>query len=198
MIGLKHLSTSEENEIAKNLSTNRAKVFLESRSYIRESLGNLFNINPLNFPIKAFPGRIPKIPYNMGNISISHSHDAFVIAWHKEKIGIDIERSDRKFNYKAIAKKYLLKKKGSIEITKKNVLNEWNAIEAAIKWDQGKLSKDLKEWEFIKKKERILHKNKKIDLNLKQFDFYEWTISIAFQDKDFHNKRIIICNNSLN
>ena len=198
MIGLKHLSTSEENEIAKNLSTNRAKVFLESRSYIRESLGNLFNINPLNFPIKAFPGRIPKIPNKMGNVSISHCQDAFVIVWYKENIGIDIERSDRKFNYKAIAKKYLLKNKRNIEMTKTNVLSEWNAIEAAIKWDQGQLSKDLKEWEFIKNKEMILHKSKKIKLNLKQFDFYEWTISIAFQDKDFHNKRIIICNNSLN
>ena len=42
----------------------------------------------------------------MANISLSHCKDAITIVWHKSKIGIDIERTDRDFNHIKFAKKY--------------------------------------------------------------------------------------------
>ena len=106
MKGLKHISTSEEKKISKLLSEKRAKVFLESRAFMRQCLSNLFNLNPLEIPLKAHPGEIPNIPEEMGNISISHTKNILILIWHEEKIGIDIEVSKRKFNYRGIAKKY--------------------------------------------------------------------------------------------
>ena len=42
----------------------------------------------------------------MSNVSLSHCKDAIDIVWHKSKIGIDIVRPDRDFNYLKFAEKY--------------------------------------------------------------------------------------------
>ena len=99
---VKHVSTSSELRIAANLPQARAKLFLETRYFMREALSTLFEMNPIKIPIIAYPGEPPKLPNGMGYISISHCKDAFIIGWHQENIGIDIERSDRDFNYQKI------------------------------------------------------------------------------------------------
>ena len=144
-----HVSTSNELQIAANLSKARAKIFLETRYYMRDALSALFNISPLKIPITAHPGEPPKLPDGMGYISISHCKDAFIIGWHKDNIGIDIERSDRNFSYQKLAKKYFSQDniKG-YNLNQYSILQEWSAIEAAIKYDRGKLSKDIKEWKY--------------------------------------------------
>ena len=106
-----HVSTSKETQIASRLSQKRAKIFLESRFYIRKSLSSIFDIHPLKIPLTANPGEAPILPKEMGNISISHCDDACIICWHKKKVGIDIERSDRNFNYINLAEKYFNQKK---------------------------------------------------------------------------------------
>ena len=135
----------------------------------------------------------------MGHVSISHCNDALVVVWHKNKIGIDIERSDRKFNYQAIAKKYFFKTNQSLN--KKNldrsmVLNYWSIIEAAIKWDEGKISRDILEWEYLNNKNSIHHKKKKTNLYFDQFVFKYWTISIAYKNLNIENNFNILCDNS--
>ena len=179
-----HVSTSSELKIASNLSRARAKIFLETRYYMRDALSSLFNINPLKIPITAPPGEPPTLPHDMGYISISHCKDAFIISWHQEKIGIDIERSDRNFNYQKLAKKYFHKENyKNYNLNKYSILKKWSAIEAAIKCDRGKLSRDIKEWKYKRDKENLYHKSKKIKLNLIQIPFLDWTISIAYKNK---------------
>ena len=95
-----HISTSSELQIASNLSKERAKIFLETRYYMRDALSALFDINPMKVPITAHPGKPPELPNGMGYISISHCKDAFIISLHRENIGMDIEGSDRDFNYR--------------------------------------------------------------------------------------------------
>jgi len=90
------IATVEEIETAKNLSNSRSKIFLETRAYLRRSLSTLFDLDPLEIPINALPGEPPSLPYGMGNISLSHCKDAITIVWHNNKIGIDIERTDKK------------------------------------------------------------------------------------------------------
>ena len=163
---------------------------------MRDALSNLFNMKPLQIPITADPGKPPKLPIGMGYISISHCRDAFIIGWHQENIGIDIERSDRDFNYKNLARKYFYPENiKNSNLNKYSILKEWSAVEAAIKCDRGSLSKDLKEWKYQKEKENLCHKSKKIKLNLIQFPFSDWTISVAYKNKTIYKLPIIICNN---
>ena len=193
-----HVSTQNEMDIAAKLSATRAKVFLESRFYIRDALSNLFNINPLEIPLTANPGEAPTLPKGMGYISLSHCKDACIVCWHKEKIGIDIECSDRNFNYRGLAKKYLHQKNiNDSKLNKYNVLKEWSAIEAAIKWDRGKLSKDIKYWCYGNLEKNIFHTKKNLKVNLNQFTFLKWIISLAFQE-DIKSSTNLICTDTHN
>ena len=192
---IRHVSTSNEIEIASNLTSSRAKVFLESRFYTRYSLSNLFNLNPLDIPLTADPGKPPTLPKGMGYVSISHSKDTCIICWNQEKVGVDIECSSRNFNYIGLAEKYFYEKNNiGPKINRYDILKKWSAIEAAIKWDRGKLSKDIKYWIYLNHKKNLFHIKKKIKVNLKQFSFSKWTISIAYQNniKYFSD---IICSN---
>ena len=191
-----HVSTSSELQIASNLSEARAKIFLETRYYMRDALSALFNINPMKIPITAHPGKPPKLPNGMGYISISHCKDAFIIGWNRENIGIDIERSDRDFNYKKLAKKYFQEENiKNYNLNKYLILKKWSAIEAAIKCDRGKLSRDIKEWKYQINQGSVYHQSKKIKLNLIQIAFLDWTISIAYKNKILYERPKIICSN---
>ena len=99
---MQDVATVEEIKTAKNLSSSRSKIFLETRAYLRQALSTLFDLDPLKIPINANPGEPPTLPSVMGNISLSHCKDAITIVWHKSKIGIDIERTDRDFNLSLI------------------------------------------------------------------------------------------------
>ena len=190
-----HVSSPKEINIASNLPSSRAKIFLESRFYMRDALSKLFNLNPLEIPLRANPGEPPSLPKGMGYISMSHCEDACIICWNKKRIGIDIECSERNFNYKGIAEKYFYKNIiNNSELNKYDILKQWSAIEAAIKWDRGKLSKDIKYWKYKNNKKNIFHIDKKLTINLKQFSFLKWIISIASQN-DKYSSINIICNN---
>ncbi len=191
-----HVSTSSELEIASNLSQPRAKIFLETRYYMRDALSALFNINPVEVPISAHPGKPPKLPNGMGYISISHCKDAFIIGWYRDNIGIDIERSDRDFNYEKLAKKYFQKENiKNYNLNKYLILKEWSAIEAAIKCDRGKLSRDIKEWTYKTNEKNLYHRSKKINLNLIQIPYLDWTISVAYKNNTLYELPKIICSN---
>ena len=194
--GRKHLPTLNEIKIAENLPQTKVNIFLESRAQIRYSLSTLFDINPLDVPLEAFPGEPPNLPENMGNLSISHCRDALVVIWCKNRIGIDIERVDRNFNFRSLNDKYFvpnsLEKK---KVQPEEVLKKWSGIEAAIKWDKGKLSKDLRYWKYVKNKNYIFHERKKLEINLSQFLFHDWIISIAYNHIENSNFSNIICAN---
>ena len=78
---------------------------------------------------------------------------------------------------------------------KYSILKEWSAVEAAIKCDRGKLSKDIKEWKYEMNNENLYHQSKKIKLNLIQIPYSDWTISIAYKKNFLHDLPKIICSN---
>ena len=197
--GVQDVATLKELELAKKLSGQRANIFLESRAYIRQSLGTFFNLNPLEMPIIANPGEPPELPKGMGYCSLSHCNDAIIIAWYENKIGIDIERLDRDFNYAKLAKKYFFKSNSSnttSESYKNTILNQWCAVEAAIKWDHGKLAEDINEWQYSINDKILFHKKKKLKLKFKQFNLYKWTITVASKDTS-HFIPSIICSSKI-
>jgi len=190
------VATVEEIKTARNLSISRSKIFLETRANLRQSLSTLFDLKPLEIPINAHPGKPPILPADMGNISISHCKDAIAIVWHKNKIGIDIERTDRDFNHKKFAEKYFVHTNKSVHnnyLTKNMILNQWCAVEAAIKWDHGKIAKDIKDWQFFENPKELIHKKKNIHLNYSQINFHNWTIALAYEKKTTLNPEIICC-----
>ena len=132
----------------------------------------------------------------MGNISLSHCKDAITIVWHKNKIGIDIERKDRDFDYKKFAEKYFFHTNQSMHnnnLTKDMILNQWCAVEAAIKWDHGKLSQDINHWQYFEKPKELIHNKKNLNLNYSQINFHNWIIALAYAEKTSFNPEIICC-----
>ena len=195
--GVQDVATLKELEIANKLSKQRGNIFLESRAFIRQSLGTLFNLNPLEVTIMANPGEPPKLPKGMGQISFSHCSDAIILVWHAKKIGIDIERIDRKFNYEKLAKKYFLQSTiFNNKLNKEAILNQWCAIEAAIKWDHGKLAQDIRQWQYFESKKILFHKKKKLKLKFNQINFFKWTISLAYKERP-HFMPNIFCNSKI-
>ena len=76
------------------------------------------------------------------------------------------------------------------------ILNQWCAVEAAIKWDHGKLAKDIKHWQYFEKPKELIHKKKNIHLNYSQINFHNWTIALAYEEKTSFNPGIICCSNN--
>ena len=62
--------TKEEEKIAKELSTQKSKIYKLSRGYLRHILSNFFNIPPLELPIVALPGEPPFLQNELGEICI--------------------------------------------------------------------------------------------------------------------------------
>ena len=73
------------------------------------------------------------------------------------------------------------------------ILNQWCAIEAAIKWDHGKLAKDIKHWQYFQTNKELIHKKKNLHLNLAQINFHNWTIALAYKENNSLNPKIICC-----
>ena len=135
----------------------------------------------------------------MGQISFSHCSDAIILVWHAKKIGIDIERIDRKFNYEKLAKKYFFQStifNNTNKLNKESILNQWCAIEAAIKWDHGKLAQDIRQWQYFESKKILFHKKKKLKLKFNQINFFKWTISLAYKESP-HFMSNIFCNSKI-
>ena len=192
MKGIHKKCSEKEFKISEDLNSQKRLTYLESRSYIREAIANFYSCDPLDVPLVSEPGEPPLLLDDLGEISISHCNDALLFSLFNDKIGVDIERSDRKFNYSAIAKRYFCNYEKN-DLVRKDVLADWTIIEAAIKWDKGKISEDLCFWELHKKKKLALNKKKNISVNFSQFNFSDWTISLAYKGADIKNN--ILCNN---
>ena len=67
-----------------------------SRGCIRDVISKMKDLDPLHIPLTADPGKPPLLEEGWGHISISPCSDALLIGWSSEKIGVDIERKDRK------------------------------------------------------------------------------------------------------
>lgn len=189
--------SKKERLIYKNLPPRRASQFKYSRGYIRYSLAYLFDMDPLKIPIEALPGKPPLLPNDWGFLSISHSKDALLVGWSPYKLGIDIENTNRNFCYKLLAKKYFsLKENLYLENLndaefKKEVLKMWVKKEAAIKWQNGKLLKDISLWECLPKNKKSNHLEIGKEVNLYSLYFKNWNISVASEYK--YNQSLVLC-----
>ena len=71
------------------------------------------------------------------------------------------------------------------------ILNEWCAVEAALKWDHEKLAKEINHQQFFEKPKELIHKKKNILLKYSKINFHNWTMALAYEEKTSFNPKII-------
>ncbi len=163
-------------------------------------MSSMTGIDPLQIPLKADPGKPPLLEEGWGNISMSHCPDALLIGWSSEKIGVDIERKDRKLNAHKLSKRFFTKNENheienlsSIE-AKEEVLGRWVVKEAAIKWHNGKISDNLSEWIWENNSSFAYNKKLGHKVNIYKQNYKDWTYAIALNNYYLINKPIICIN----
>ena len=196
---LKTISSTEQIW-ALELSGKRSREYQHSRGYIRQALSELWQIPALNIPLYAPPGKSPQLSEGWGHISISHCCDALFIGWSPKRIGVDIERIDRRFNPEKLAKRYFSKKEIDTlnDLRKEDLriatLQNWVIKEAAIKWQQASLAGNISEWSFCKTSNLMIHASLGHKVGLHRIEYDSWYIAITYDHK-FHLHTPIACLN---
>ena len=142
----------EEEQWAGRLSARRSRQFRQSRGYVRDALADLWQVSALEIPLQAPPGKPPELANGWGYISFSHCEDALLVGWSPQRVGVDLERSDRPIAAELLARRYfcaddqaaLCHLRGAA--LRDAVLEQWLSKEAAIKWQRGSLAADLIHW----------------------------------------------------
>ena len=170
---------------ASRLTPKKSIQYRLSRGNIRYALSKLFAIKPLEVPLYSLPGKAPSLSKNFGYVSMSHCSDALFVGWSKDKIGVDIERLDRKLVCTEIANRFFdekdrLRLEGlSEDLLKERILKIWVIKESLVKWQNGSLFKGLKEWEINENSGTASHKDVKSSVNIHNLRFLKWEIGIA-------------------
>lgn len=180
-----HLVSNEEKYWSKKLSKLKASTYLKARGYARYSLSNLFNINPLEIPLSAPPGKEPKLNMGWGNISISHCEDAILIGWSPNRLGIDIERKDRSFKAKKLLKRISMvyEEKSLKGLSSKDLnqlfLKDWVIKEACYKWQETKNVFDIFNWHLENDISYAKNLQRKMQVKVNLIKYKSWYISVA-------------------
>ena len=180
------------------LSSIRSLQFEHSRGYVREALSHTFKKPPLEIPLKSPPGLPPELPEEMGFVSFSHCKDVLIISWSLQKIGVDIERSDRFFKAKKILNGYFSNKEKQLFKDLKDyelnseVLKLWVRKEAAIKWQQGSIFSDLSKWNLNLFTNKLENKEDGYIVESIFLNYEDWYISIACNNNSEEGK-LIFC-----
>ncbi len=189
--------SSEEKKWVEKLTTKRGWIYHFSRGCARKVISNMTGLDPLDIPLKADPGKPPLLDAGWGHISISHCSDALLIGWSSGKIGVDIERKDRKFNAKKLSKRffnqyenYEIENSTSSE-TNEQVLSRWVIKEAAIKWQSGKISTNLSQWFWKNNSSYAYHKKLGYKVKVYKENYDKWTYAIALDKNSLISKPII-------
>ena len=191
-------NTNQELNLINNFSLRYGRVFLYSRAYMRICLSDLFCIDPLAIPLIAPPRQPPKLQNNLGFVSLSHCDNGILIGWSKTKLGIDIERTDRKVPRKLLIKRFFSKysKKYFLEnnkkISEKNFIDLWVTIEAIVKYQNSSLFLELNKWFYDLDNLRSYNLENDVEIRTKVFKYNSWTIGLANNDTNsFQN--LLIC-----
>ena len=185
---------------AKKLTARRQKEYKYSRGYARLALSKLFDVDPLQIPLHAEPGKPPKLAEGWGHMSLSHCSDALIIGWSRKKLGVDLEKSNRTFNAQKLVNRFFSKSEQEIlkisneQDLSQNVLSRWVIKEAAIKWQEGSIYEDLKQWDLAENYQWAYHKSRQCKINTRILYYKNWIIGIAYNRNHYLNSPILCIN----
>ena len=175
----------EEHAWASELRGPRAARYRFTRHWLRQCLGDLLNLSPETIPLHAPPGQRPALETGLGYVSISHTDDALLLAWSGAPIGVDLERSDRRFAALALARRFFASQDVdgldglSEEDCRREVLRQWLVKEAAIKWQGGLLAKDLVGWSWVGDAPTAVHKSLDLSVRVSVGTCQTWWFAVA-------------------
>ena len=192
--------SSEEKKWVQKLTPRRRWIYHFSRGCLRNVMSTMTDLNPLDIPLKADPGKPPLLAKGWGYISMSHCSDALLIGWSSGKIGVDIERKDRKFQAYKLSKRFFTQDE-NYEIknlnpnkAKEQVLKRWVVKEAAVKWQRAKIAHNINQWIWKNKSSFAQHKKLGHKIKVYEQNHDQWTYAIA-TDGDSITRKPIICLN---
>ena len=190
--------SNDEKKWVEKLTPRRGLIYQFSRGCLRHAMSSMTDLDPLDIPLKADPGEPPLIAEGWGYVSMSHCCDALLIGWSSGKIGVDIERKDRKFQAYKLSKRFFTHYE-NCEIedltssqAKEIVLKRWVVKEASIKWQRGKIASDIKEWIWENKSLFAHHKKLGHKVKVYEQSHGQWTYAITL-DEDSITPKPIIC-----
>ncbi len=174
-----------ERKFAKDLPLKRAKEFSLTRAYARDLLSKVFGVSPLQVPLIAPPGVAPTLPKGWGYISFSHCKDAILLGWSMQKIGVDIERTDRIFDAKSLVGRFYSNYEKNYlnfanqDLLRLSTLEVWVLKEACIKCQKGSISLDFSEWIINNTYDKAINKSINTELKTYLYQIKSWSIGIA-------------------
>ena len=136
----------------QGMASARAVEFRRSRLWMRRCLADGFGVDPAVVPLQSPPGEPPTLADGWGYVSLSHCCEAVFVAWSPDAVGVDLERSDRRFPAAELADRFFEAADRreldglSGEPLRWAVLKQWVAKEALIKMQRGSLAVDLSRW----------------------------------------------------
>ena len=179
------LLSAEEQTWAAALSGQRADQYRRARHWLRQCLAGLFNCSAAAIPLQAPPGQRPQLVDGWGYVSMSHTRDAVLLAWSREPIGVDLERADRRFAAKALARRFFDSRDCdgldalSEEDCRREVLRQWLVKEAAIKWHGGLLARDLTGWSWAEDAPFAVNGSMDLSVRVSLGTCQSWWIGVA-------------------
>ena len=193
----KNLISSEEKNIAQQMSGINREKFKFSRSCLRIALSDLLKVNPLDIDICNNSHEGPKFKKKeLGFLSLSYCKSALLIGWSEKKIGVDIERYDRSANTSLIAKKFFTEKEFQT-LKKKDKLNNqkfikyWVIKESIVKHQNSSFTYTAKNWQWNCDDSIACNLKSELKLKVNQFRFQKYEIGIACEN--LIDKSPIIC-----
>ncbi len=189
--------TNDEEDWADALPERRSREFRYSRGYVRHALADLFQVPALDVPLQSAPGRPSQLAEGWGFISFSHCRDSLFVGWSSSRIGVDLERVDRQFCADRLVRRYFPTKE-QVEVAfldeddfQKVVLEKWLTKEAAIKWQRGKISKDLRHWCCLESSSLVSHDFLSYELVVHRLHYGEWSMAVVSDVMTITNPPII-------
>ena len=185
------IAVSERERVwARGLAASRAQQFLASRHWMRGCLAALHGAAPLEVPLEAPPGAPPRLLGNWGYVSLSHCADACLLGWSQQPIGVDLERSDRKLQSAAALMRRFFTESEQSQLGRlegdqlqQQVLDRWLLKEAAIKWQQGSLAKDLCFWEVSSNLGGALHRGLGLQVAAQLRSHGKWRFGVVVAEQ---------------
>ena len=193
------ISKEEEKWVTK-LTPRRGLIYHFSRGCLRHAISNMTGVGPLEIPLKADPGQPPLLAKGWGYVSMSHCSDALLIGWSERKIGVDIERNDRKLQARKLSKRFFNKEEDcEIENLTANqaqnlVRRRWVVKEAAIKWQSGKIATNINQWIWKNKSSFAYHQKLGYRVKVYEKNYSQWTFAIALDEGSLTHNPIICLN----
>lgn len=157
------LLSEQEQRWCANLPFSLRQRYSSSRSQLRRRLATVLRQPPLEVPLHSPPAQPPRLAAGYGHVSLSHSRGQLLLAWSPWPIGVDLEWEARPLLAEAVARRFFPAAEWQqlqrlpAETLRRAVLASWVRKEAAIKWQQGSIAQDLRQWLWDDNRAELLH-----------------------------------------